>query len=77
MPYTRAKGMQLHYQIHGREDAASGIVLIRGLGTQMIEWSSVLLEGLVSAGLRVVIFDNRDVLVGLAAAAAAYDEASG
>lgn len=36
------------------------IILIRGLGTQMIEWSPVLLERLVAAGLHVVIFDNRD-----------------
>jgi pimeloyl-ACP methyl ester carboxylesterase len=42
-------------------DAAHpAIVLIRGLGTQMIEWSPVLLERLVEGGLQVVIFDNRD-----------------
>lgn len=37
------------------------VVLIRGLGTQMIEWSPRLLETLVAGGLQVVIFDNRDV----------------
>jgi pimeloyl-ACP methyl ester carboxylesterase len=36
------------------------IVLIRGLGTQMIEWPTGLLDGLVAEGLEVVIFDNRD-----------------
>jgi len=41
--------------------ADPSIVLIRGLGTQMIEWSPRLLETLVAGGLQVVIFDNRDV----------------
>jgi len=42
--------------------AGSGdwIILIRGLGTQLIEWSPQLIEGLVAAGLRVLVFDNRD-----------------
>jgi len=40
--------------------AHPAIVLIRGLGTQMIEWSPVLLERLAAGGLQVVIFDNRD-----------------
>ncbi len=41
--------------------ADPAIVLIRGLGTQMIEWSSVFIDALVDGGLQVVIFDNRDV----------------
>ena len=36
------------------------IVLIRGLGTQLIEWPPALLDGLVREGLHVVVFDNRD-----------------
>lgn len=43
------------------EDNAPAIVLIRGLGTQLIEWSPVLLEALVAGGLQAIIFDNRDV----------------
>jgi pimeloyl-ACP methyl ester carboxylesterase len=55
-----ANGLRFAIQDHGSpEDDA--IVLIRGLGTQMIEWSPVLIETLVRGGLRVVIFDNRDV----------------
>ncbi len=37
------------------------IVLIRGLGTQMIEWGDEFIAALVAAGLQVLIFDNRDV----------------
>jgi pimeloyl-ACP methyl ester carboxylesterase len=46
---------------HYGDPADPPIVLIRGLGTQMIEWSPRLLELLVAGGLQVVIFDNRDV----------------
>ena len=35
-------------------------MLIRGLGTQLIEWPPALLDGFVRGGLRVVVFDNRD-----------------
>jgi len=37
------------------------IILIRGLGTQLIEWSPALVDTLVAGGLRVTVFDNRDV----------------
>lgn len=36
------------------------IVLARGLGSQLIDWPDNLVEGLVDAGLRVIMFDNRD-----------------
>ncbi len=64
-----ANGVALACQVHapdGQPDAsgsqsdAPAIVLIRGLGTQLIEWSPVLIESLVAGGLKVVIFDNRD-----------------
>ncbi len=50
----------IEHETHGAGDG-DWIVLIRGLGTQMIEWSSVLIDGLVDSGLRVLVFDNRDV----------------
>ncbi|MEM7018742.1 MAG: alpha/beta hydrolase, partial [Pseudomonadota bacterium] len=37
------------------------VVLIRGLGTQMIDWPVAFIKTLVDAGLHVVYFDNRDV----------------
>ncbi len=36
------------------------VLLIRGLGTQLIMWPYELIEGLCRTGRRVVIFDNRD-----------------
>lgn len=61
MPQARlANGIQLEYEVHGTfSDPA--FVLIRGLGTQMIEWPSSLIQGLCRRGLFVVSFDNRDV----------------
>ena len=37
------------------------IVLVMGLGMQMIMWPDALCEMLVAKGFRVVRFDNRDV----------------
>ncbi len=60
-----ANGLQFACQVHGGngqlEPEVPAMVLIRGLGTQLIEWSPVLIEALVAGGLRVVVFDNRDV----------------
>lgn len=60
MPRAPANGIELEYAAFGSADDPA-IVLIRGLGTQMIEWPAAMLDGLVSAGLCVVTFDNRDV----------------
>ncbi len=62
--YVDANGLRFACQRHPEPDKAAEsdtIVLIRGLGTQMIEWSPVLIESLTRGGLKVVIFDNRDV----------------
>jgi len=45
---------------HAGSRSDPAIVLIRGLGTQMIEWSPVLLDALIAGGLQVLTFDNRD-----------------
>lgn len=47
------------YETHGRTGDPA-IVLIRGLGTQLIEWPPALIDSLVAEGLLVVTFDNRD-----------------
>lgn len=60
-----ANGLQFACQIYGGDGQLDpevpAIVLIRGLGTQLIEWSPLLIDTLVAGGLRVVVFDNRDV----------------
>lgn len=60
MPVAHANGIELEYASFG-STADPAILLIRGLGTQMVEWSDRLITDLTALGLRVVIFDNRDV----------------
>lgn len=55
-----ATGIELEYEEFG-EPGAPPLVLIMGLGTQMIAWPDSLCTALANAGLRVIRFDNRDV----------------
>ena len=60
MPVVTSNGMSLAYDEFG--DAANPpIVLIMGLGTQMIAWSEPFCEALAARGFRVIRFDNRDI----------------
>ena len=40
--------------------AGRPLLLIHGLGAQLVDWPDELVDGLVAAGFRVVRFDNRD-----------------
>ena len=60
MTQVVANGINIEYEQHGRRENES-LILIRGLGTQLIDWPDSLIEGLVASGLHVVTFDNRDV----------------
>lgn len=55
----RTKEVDLCYEIFG-EDHQQNIVLIPGLGSQMIRWDIAFCELLVEKGFRVIRFDNRD-----------------
>ena len=59
MPQIPANQITLEVEQHGERDK-SPLILIRGLGTQLIHWPSALLEGFVAAGFFVITFDNRD-----------------
>jgi pimeloyl-ACP methyl ester carboxylesterase len=54
-----ANGITLAYDSFG-EEAAETILLIAGLGTQMIRWTDPFCAELAGRGYRVVRFDNRD-----------------
>ena len=55
-----SNGLTLTYDSFGRaEDPA--LLLIHGLGMQLIDWDPALCRLLAQAGLRVIRFDNRDV----------------
>lgn len=58
MPTVPANGVELYY-----EDTGSGepLLLIMGLGAQMVYWDRDFIDGLVERGFRVIAYDNRDV----------------
>lgn len=55
-----SRGLSLEYEIHGARDAPA-VVLVMGLGMQLIAWPAALIGRIVDAGFRVVVFDNRDI----------------
>ncbi|MEQ8365959.1 MAG: alpha/beta fold hydrolase, partial [Roseicyclus sp.] len=59
MAQVAANGMTLEVEQHGNP-SGDAIVLIRGLGSQLIHWPDALITALTTAGLHVITFDNRD-----------------
>jgi pimeloyl-ACP methyl ester carboxylesterase len=55
-----SNGIELAYQEAGDPDAEP-LLLIMGLGTQMLGWDDELCGQLADRGFRVVRFDNRDI----------------
>lgn len=60
MPIIRANNIGIYYEENGPTDAPV-ILLVMGLGAQMIAWPDEFVQGLVAKGYRVVHYDNRDV----------------
>jgi pimeloyl-ACP methyl ester carboxylesterase len=58
--YVRANGIRLAYEEFGQAEHPA-IILMMGLGTQLIGWPIAMCEGLARSGFRVIRFDNRDV----------------
>ncbi len=54
-----ANGIELCYEEFGNP-ADPTVILIMGLGTQMISWPLSLCNGLVNEGFHVIRYDNRD-----------------
>jgi pimeloyl-ACP methyl ester carboxylesterase len=60
MPSIEANGIVIEYDSFGSLDVEP-MLLISGLGTQMIRWTTPFCEMLAARGFRVIRFDNRDV----------------
>ena len=60
MPHADLGPVQLYYEITGPADGEP-LVLIHGLGAQLIAWHPGLVSLIEEAGFRVIRFDNRDV----------------
>jgi pimeloyl-ACP methyl ester carboxylesterase len=56
----RANGIDICYDIFG-DPGAEPMVMIMGLGAQMIHWDDDFCRQLAGRGFRVVRFDNRDI----------------
>lgn len=59
MGIAKANGIQLAYESFG-DEGDEAILLIAGLGTQMIRWPVPFCAMLAGRGYRVIRFDNRD-----------------
>ena len=60
MPYADLGHVRLCYEVSGPADGEP-LLLIHGLGAQMIAWYPGFCRALEAAGFRVIRFDNRDV----------------
>jgi pimeloyl-ACP methyl ester carboxylesterase len=63
---AHTNGIEIEYEFFGDTPDTHGkprpcVVLIMGLGMQMIAWPMPLIDALVAKGYRVLRFDNRDI----------------
>ncbi|MGH9171238.1 MAG: alpha/beta fold hydrolase [Acidimicrobiales bacterium] len=59
MPVADANGVELYYETYG-QDTDPPMLLVCGLGMQLVVWDEAWFEALVRRGYYVVAFDNRD-----------------
>ncbi|PKW25700.1 alpha/beta fold hydrolase [Phycicoccus duodecadis] len=52
--------IEIAYEIDGPDDGEP-MLLLMGLGTQLVAWPAEVVDGLAAAGFRVIRLDNRDI----------------
>ena len=60
MPNVRIDGIRIEYEVFG-DRSSRPLLLIMGVGAQMIDWDEELCRQLAARGFYVIRFDNRDV----------------
>jgi proline iminopeptidase len=60
VPKIAVEGLELEYESIG-DPAAPVILLVMGLGMQLVAWPDAFCQMLAAKGFRVVRFDNRDI----------------
>ncbi len=60
MARARVRSIELEYETFGPPDRPA-VLLISGLGSQLLGWSDGLCEEIAARGFHVIRFDNRDV----------------
>ncbi|MBM2622710.1 alpha/beta hydrolase [Actinoplanes sp. LDG1-06] len=59
MPDVRANGIDVRYETVGNPDDPA-LLLVMGLGAQLVDWPADFCAALADRGFHVVLFDNRD-----------------
>ena len=59
MPSVKTNGISIEYELFGSKGPV--IVLVMGLGMQMVAWPDEFIQAMLVAGYRVLRFDNRDI----------------
>jgi pimeloyl-ACP methyl ester carboxylesterase len=57
MASVQANGITIEYDVHGEGDP---LLLVMGLGGQLIDWTADIVDEFVARGFRVIRYDNRD-----------------
>src|SRR3954447_23841969 len=60
MTAAQVNGITIEYEEHG-EPGGEPLLLVMGLGAQLIAWPLGFVDLLVAKGFRVIRFDNRDI----------------
>lgn len=60
MARVRSNGIELEVVVDGDDDGIP-LLMIMGLGAQLVSWDEEFVQGFVDRGFRVIRFDNRDV----------------
>jgi pimeloyl-ACP methyl ester carboxylesterase len=60
MPEVRSNGMTISYETLG-DPSDPALLLIMGLGAQLVDWPDEFCDLLVGRGFHVIRFDNRDI----------------
>ncbi len=60
VPRATVNSLELEYEIFG-DPSRPAVLLISGLGSQLLGWTDGLCEEIAARGFRVIRFDNRDV----------------
>ena len=60
MPTAKSNGLELEYETFGAPERPA-VVLVMGLGAQLLNWDKDLCAAIADEGFRVIRFDNRDI----------------
>jgi pimeloyl-ACP methyl ester carboxylesterase len=60
MAAAQVNGISIEYDVRG-DEAAEPLLLVMGLGGQLIAWPDEFVDRLAARGFRVIRYDNRDV----------------